>query len=82
LADKKKILDENEAKSHTLVGDLYTKTSSIVSSTPLVGDTINMTHGLFKKTLGSVDTLTKKIGLKKTEADVNGVKTLQWYETK
>ena len=52
MADKQKILIENEAKSHTLVGDLYTKTSSIVSSTPLVGDTINMTHGLLKKTLG------------------------------
>ena len=75
MAKKQAILDENEAKSHTLVGDLYTKTSTIVASTPLVGDTINMTHGLFKKTLGQVDNLTKKIGLKKSDADANGVKT-------
>ena len=72
---KQEILEEGEEKQHTLVGKVYEKTSSAVLSTPLLGSAVNTAHGLAKTTLGHVDNLSKKIGLRKIDADSNGVRT-------
>ena len=41
-----------------MVGDLYSHASNTIAATPLVGDAVNLTHGLVKTTGGYVNTVT------------------------
>lgn len=70
---KKQLLEQQEAGKHSIVGDLYTKTTSAIAATPLVGSAINTTTGLVKTTLGGVKSVTQRIGLKKYDVSPDGV---------
>ena len=79
---KKQLLEGQEAGKHTLVGDLYTRTTAAITAAPLVGSAISATTGLVKTTLGGVKDVTQRVGLKKYDVSSDGVVKKQWYETK